>query len=534
MSRNRTIAYVASLAALALATGGCRCAQWQRHWHNKEVAPEVANKCFWSKDCKPLEAEPEPQPVPAAAPATECGLYISAQTYPESQAVRLEKNMPDAVQIDSEFDYTITVINVSDATVENVTVTERVGQNFEYARSEPSAEQQDDRLVWSLGAINAGQSQSIRVTGRATDMDCIRQCATVTYDVPTCGFVRVINPQLSVALTAPDSVLRCEDIPLTYTVTNEGTGEAEDVVILSELPDGLQTTEGQAQVEMHIGSLPAGASQEYTVMARAQNTGEFGTTADSRAAGDLSARSDEVTVTVTEPVLEIDYTAPSEQYLGRPVQSTIKVRNVGSGPAMNTVVEADVPAEASDVSPSGDGRVMGSRVVWDLATIAPDESREMTLLYTAERGDSYTSTATVSATCADAKTAQVNTTVAGLAAILMEVIDTADPVEVGQEESYEVTVTNQGTAPDSNIRITAELESSMEYVSSSGPTDIAEQNGTVTFQPLQELQPGESVTWTIRVRAVSAADARFKVTMNSDQLGRDVEKTEATQFYTTQ
>lgn len=532
MSRNQTVSYVAALAALAVVASGCCCAQWVRHWHDAEVAPEVAHKWFWSRDCKPLE--PEPQEAPQPAPATECGLYISEQTYPGPHVLRVEKNMPDEVQIDSDFDYTITVTNVSDHAVENVTVREEVGANFEYSSSEPSAESEDDRLVWSLGSLDAGQSRSIRVSGRATDMECIRQCATLSYDVPTCGFTRVINPQLSISVAAPDRVSLCEDIPLTYTVSNEGTGTASEVVIVADLPEGLETVDGQRQVEIPVGSVDPGATQEHTVMARARETGEFETRARSRGAGDLQAESEVITTTVIQPVLEINYRGTSQQYVQRPVELTLTVENVGSGPAMNTVVEADVPAGAADVSASGDGRVMGDRVVWDLGTLDVDESRELSISYTAETADTYTSTARASATCAETQTAQANTTVSGLAAILLEVVDTADPVEVGEEETYIVTVTNQGTAADSNIRIRCELEDSMEYVSSSGPTEIEERDGVVTFEPLDELGPGDTATWRIVVRGVRPADARFRVVMNSDQLGREVAETEATQFYSTQ
>ena len=71
----------------------------------------------------------------------------------------------------------------------------------------------------------------------------------------------------------------------------------------------------------------------------------------------------------------------------------------------------------------------------------------------------------------------------------------------------------------------------MKYISSSGATKEAFANGAVTFEPVDVLDPGEKVSWKIVVRATGVGDVRFKVTMNSDQLGRDVEETEATRFY---
>jgi uncharacterized repeat protein (TIGR01451 family) len=111
------------------------------------------------------------------------------------------------------------------------------------------------------------------------------------------------------------------------------------------------------------------------------------------------------------------------------------------------------------------------------------------------------------------------------------VVDVSDPIAVGQNETYVITVTNQGTAPDTNIRVTATLEESMGFVSASGPTNGALAGDRVVFEPLQTLAPKASATWRVVVKALEPADARFMVLMNSSNLGRDVGETEATNFY---
>lgn len=507
MSRNRTIVHVAVLAGLLAAAGGCQ-------WCHKK-------------------AEPEPAGVPEPIPATECGLYINAQTYPRAGVVRVEKNMPDQVQVNAPFDYTITVTNISDKPLENVTVTERLGSNFKFIRAEPSGTEEGGQVMWSLGSMAAGESRDIKVSGSATTTDCIKQCAGVTYDIPTCGFTSVVNPQLKLTMTAPTTISLCDEIPLTYTVWNEGTGEATSVIVTSDLPDGLKTSEGEQKVALQVGSLQPGQSREYNVTAKAQRTGDFVAKAEGEAGGGVTAESNVVTTTVTQPVFEIDHTGPAMQYMGHPIRLSIIVKNVGSGPAMNTVVEETLPEGSIDVTPSENGQTMGAKAVWNLGTLAVEESKELTVSFTANRAGAFTSTATVSATCAETVTAEVGTQVSGIAGILLEVIDTADPVEVGQDETYLVTVTNQGSAPDTNILIHCELEPSMKYVSSSGPTMVSEHDGAVTFEPLKELVPGGKATWKIVVRGVQPADARFKATMTSDVLGRDVHETEATHFYTT-
>jgi uncharacterized repeat protein (TIGR01451 family) len=81
---------------------------------------------------------------------------------------------------------------------------------------------------------------------------------------------------------------------------------------------------------------------------------------------------------------------------------------------------------------------------------------------------SFSNVASVSATCAESVKASAKTDVMGIAAILLEVVDVSDPIEVGKNETYVITVTNQGSAPDTDIVVKCKLEEGMQYVTSSG------------------------------------------------------------------
>jgi len=113
----------------------------------------------------------------------------------------------------------------------------------------------------------------------------------------------------------------------------------------------------------------------------------------------------------------------------------------------------------------------------------------------------------------------------------MEVIDLEDPIEVGSRTTYLITVTNQGSAPDTNIRIVCALEDKIQYVSSGGATAGSIMGNTASFAPLHSLAPKARATWQVVVRGVRPGDVRFRVTMSSDQLTRPVEETEATHLY---
>lgn len=115
--------------------------------------------------------------------------------------------------------------------------------------------------------------------------------------------------------------------------------------------------------------------------------------------------------------------------------------------------------------------------------------------------------------------------------ILLKVVDTKDPVEVGGSETYAITATNQGSVVDTNVTIVCTLEDSQEYASSSGATEATVEGNVITFAPFAALEPKTTAEWHVVVKALKVGDVRFKATMTSDQLTRPVEETEATNHY---
>ena len=116
-------------------------------------------------------------------------------------------------------------------------------------------------------------------------------------------------------------------------------------------------------------------------------------------------------------------------------------------------------------------------------------------------------------------------------AILLEVVDLDDPVEVGNQTTYEIKVVNQGSAVGTNIGITCTLPTEMQYITSGGPTEGRLDGNTLRFAPLPSLAPQASATFRVTVRGASAGDVRFKVSMISDQITAPVEETESTNIY---
>jgi uncharacterized repeat protein (TIGR01451 family) len=334
---------------------------------------------------------------------------------------------------------------------------------------------------------------------------------------------------------APSEALKCDRIPVTYTVKNTGTGYACDVVLTDQLDTGMMASDGKTKLVYTIESLGPGETKEFKTMVDASKAGRYASKAIATSKSAGTAESSLVETTIKQPVLSIKQSCPSDRYIGKSLIYDIVVTNQGNGIAKDTIVEASVPSGATFTNATENGRFTSmspGKVTWNIGALQPNASKTVSMTLSSGQMGAYKTTALVKSYCADTATTSCETMLKGIPGILLEVIDISDPIEIGQTETYIITATNQGSAVDTNIRITCMLEEGMQYVSSSGPTTASVEGNTIKFAPLASLDSKAKAEWRVMVKASGEGDMRFKTTMDSDQLGqRPVEELEATTFY---
>jgi len=497
---------------------------------------------------KSVETETPEYTAPTyTKPVSSSGSYVSAGRMSQSGAfptgdratsvIFIEKSIPSETQVGHPFDFITKVSNLTDGLVKDVVVYAMLPDSFKVGSSDPGiqGDPAGKKVHWLVGDLGPKETKVIKVSGAPTSLGDMEFCCTevtYTYDPSLCMTAAVVQPELKITKEGPSEVMICDTITYTVVVSNTGSGAAQNVMINDPLPSGLKTMSGEDNVEYNVGTLHAGDSREVTINVKADRTGTFDNSASAVAEGGLSADSNSTATVVTQPVLTVTKTCPAKRYIGRNITYDIVVTNQGNGPAVNTSLDDCIPTNTSMVSASDGGTVTGKGVLWNLGTLQPQESREVSVTVRADSFGEAENCVVASAECADAVKDCCVTVVAGIPAILLEVIDIADPIEIGANETYEIRVTNQGTATDTNVRIACTLEAgTMEYVSSEGPTTGSSVGNTITFEPLPTLSSKDTATWRVYVKAVGEGDVRFKVTLNSDQLDRDVQETESTNFY---
>jgi uncharacterized repeat protein (TIGR01451 family) len=450
-----------------------------------------------------------------------------------TSALLLEKAQPVEVRANQPFNYDIKVTNVAKLKLDGVEVLETLPGSFRVKDvTEGSPDGKPNTVTYQIGALNPGESKIVRLSGTATQSGPLGSCLSARYNTSLCMATNVVSPALKITGVGPTDAMLCDQLSYKFTVTNAGSGQAKNVKVDSVLPDGLTTLDGKAAVLFDAGTLAAGESREYAFVAKAAKTGKYEVKGTAKADEGLNSEATALSTAVRQPVLQIVKTGPEKAFIGQQIAYEITVTNKGDAPAKNVVVFDSFEKFVTIQATSEGGRADNSgKVRWALGELAPNSSKKVAVVVSSDQGAPIKSAASVSGDCADFQAAMVSTNLVGVPAILTEVIDGPDPVRVGDQTTYTITITNQGTAPGTNIKLVCKMEDPMTFTSATGETKEKVEGNTITFAPIGSLPPKAKVVYKVTVKAKTAGDVRFTTSITSDQLGRPTDKTEATMFF---
>lgn len=471
----------------------------------------------------------------AFAQAPQGGQWTAArQAYPTgdvaTSVILLERIMPVEVRAGDSFEYVLKLSNVTGKRITDLVLNEMLPDGMSVSDITPAPQSREGQsATWRFEDLGPRSAVEIRVTGSAQSVGELSSCATVTFQTHMCSGMRIVQPALELVKTAPAEVLLCDPIPLQFVVSNPGDGVARNVSVVDHLPEGWTSTDGRDELVFVVGDLGPRESKQFTAQVRASGPGHYTNQATATEAGGLSAQSSAST-TVVAPVLTLVKNCPGMRFLGREAMFELTVRNDGDGVARDVVLTDMLPSSLTAIRATEGGQLSNGQLTWRLGSIAPGESRTVQIAGKVTTVGTVRNTARVAGYCAEAE-ADCAVEVQGIPAILLEVVDIEDPIEVGTDVTYEIKVTNQGSAVGTNIVIACELPSQQRLVSADGPTASSSSGQQVVFAPLPSLAPRAVATYRVRASGIEAGDLRFKVNMTSDQLTEPVTETESTHVY---
>jgi uncharacterized repeat protein (TIGR01451 family) len=450
---------------------------------------------------------------------------------PQKPALEIQKFAPAEIQVGKSAKFALQVRNVGGQSAAQVVIRDEVPHGTRVVSTTPHAESDGNFLVWELGALSTGEERTVEIELMPIAEGEIGSVATVTYAAQASAKTRCTMPQLAIRMTAPSQVMIGQEQRVKIELRNPGTGDATGVMLMENVPDNVKHAAGPA-LEFEVGTLKAGETREMELVLTAEKPGPVTNTLTARADGNLQVQQ-QVEFEVISPDLQLSVEGPQKRYLERPATYQVVVENPGTAPARDIELVTKLPKGMQFVKANNMGEYDAAThsVYWSLAQLPEGEKGTVELV--AMPIEAGQQTLEISGKAEQGLTDEVkqDVMIEGLAALMFEVRDTQDPIEVGGETSYEIRVLNQGSKAATNVQVVVSLPPGIQAISASGETQHTVQAGGVVFEPLAQLAPKTDTLFRVQVKGIQPGDQRVTVQVNTDDISQPIRREESTRVF---
>jgi uncharacterized repeat protein (TIGR01451 family) len=261
----------------------------------------------------------------------------------------VEKIAPAEIQVNRPAIFEIHVRNVGTVAASNVEIRDEIPKGTRLQSTKPQAQRgAQGGLVWNLGTLNPNEDATVEMELMPTDEGEIGSVATVHFQTDASVRTRATRPQLAIDIEATDKVLKGEELALKITVSNPGTGIAENVVLEEHVPSGFRHPAG-AELEYEVGDLAPNESRELTLILEAVHPGPLENVITARGEPSLQIENRRP-VEVIASQLAVDVQGPTKRFLECEAVYNLSVRNPGTAPAKQVELAVEVPVGMKFVS----------------------------------------------------------------------------------------------------------------------------------------------------------------------------------------
>ena len=386
--------------------------------------------------------------------------------------------------------YTVVVTNNGVVDAKQVVVKDILdkGLKFVKATGEYTFDEDSRTVTWIID-LAKGESQTFYVTAVAEAYGVLINDVTVGDNTASADVVvPEIIPDKTANITNPNFG---DNVDYTVTVTNDGIGDANNVVIVDRLGEGLTFVSASdngvwdpvKRTVTWIVDLAKGESKVFSVIAIVSG---YGNVTNSLVVGNKTAG-----VNVTVPEIIPDKTVNiSNPNFGDNVNYTVTVTNDGIGDAKDVVVRDVLGEGLKFVSATGNYTFdEATRTITWIVDLAKGESKVFSVIATVSGYGNVTNSLVVGN-----KTTGVNVTVPEINPD--KTVDNEIP-NFGDNVTYTVKVTNDGIGDANNVVITDVLDKGLKFLNATGNFTYDEKTGTITW--IVDLDKGETKTFNVNV-----------------------------------
>ena len=454
----------------------------------------------------------------------------------QSPQVEVKKLAPPEIQVGKPAIFRVALRNTGKIPAGNVEVRDQIPRRTRLIATEPQATRGDrGELVWTLGTLRPGEEVAVEMQVMPLAEGEVGSMATVHFGIDATARSKVTRPQLKLTVSAPKQVMINEQVKLSITVANTGTGTATGVVIEDHIPPELRHAVGD-ELLYEVGSLKPGERRTLDLPLVANRPGPTVNMLMVRGDGGL-CQEEKQSIEVVAPQLNVAIEGGKRRYLERPATYQLSVSNPGTALAQDVELVAYLPPGLKFVKADNLGHYdQASRAVyWRLEGLAAKGTGSVKLeTIPIEAGEQAIRVRSTAQKVPPVEKEQA-VLIEGVASTLFFVATTANPIEINGQTTYEVHVLNQGTKASSNVQLSVQLPQGLQFVDSKGSPTQARSDGSggVMFDTIPQIAPDQNAEqiFRIRVKGVRPGDLRTRFMLKTDEMESPVMKEESTRVY---
>jgi uncharacterized repeat protein (TIGR01451 family) len=219
--------------------------------------------------------------------------------------------------------------------------------------------------------------------------------------------------------------------------------------------------------------------------------------------------------------IALEIKAPAREAITNPINYQLIVTNEGNVPVTDLVLTVRYPVQGTFVSGSGSPQrpPEGRQIRWQLGTLEAGKKVTVELQMRATQAGKFQLQADATGKTFSGPvnaSRQAETDISGPGALHLELVDTLDPVLVGEDTHYTILVRNQGDGPVTNIRLTAVAPPELDIIQVKGAVNTRKAGQEIVVDAF-DLTPKSETVFRITAQAVKSGFVRFAVTLTADQ-----------------
>ena len=469
---------------------------------------------------------PEAQPLVESLPEISETNNIDEESLVfKNDRLLVRKTLIDSDQVGGEINYDIIIEVLKD--IENLWIEERIPESFQVNQVIPSLKD-PSTFIWHFTELQAGDTQAIALSLIPMDQGDHQVSTLVRFEQSLNLALFAGQPKLELDVVAPNSLERNTTGTWELTLRNTGTAVAKSVALSADLSEAFQEV---SPLNYSLDELDMGASRSFTIQADALTQGLFennfrATYANSVPETEALAQAN---TQIVQSGIQIETLGPLSAYVFKPQNYKINIRNTGDTDLENVRI-TQIVSDNYSILDSGQGRINGNAIGWMIPRLPAGSNQLITTQLTSNRPGNAVVKAILKTGAELTASDQSSTEWLAVPGVTLSIVDSKDPITVGETTELSIRVRNQGEFEPVKGQIEIRFSEHLKPLGILNDIDGTISENTI-FIPAVLLQPGKDVVVNIAAEGIQMGSGRTNLNFMADFLSDPVINQESTNIY---